>query len=491
MTPGEGFSKISQIREALARAEFDSAHVAPFLIDGGMPSPGTTAFGRLLHLTAGGSSLESLIRFFILGLPLETKRVGVILAPVTAADLASLGLAQIEGSLARPLVAMSPYQQWIVAFDHPGAVKSGAPADLVMNITGSTLAVSHFAVNRRSRSTLDLGTGNGLLAIQATTWSDRVTATDLNPRAMQLAAFNARLNGLADIRFLTGDSFAPVESEMFDHILCNPPFAITPRRQYLYRDGGQPQDDFARSLVQRAARHLNEGGIFQMVCDWIHPVKGDWQARLHSWFDGSGCDVWILKDPACGIEDYAQEWIADTEPAVVESVEQRFAQWIAYYQQYGIEAISTGLIAMRHRTTGVPNWFRLDDAPPGRIRNYGDQVLLGFALEDFLQANPTDDELIRHTLRGSPNLACEQICDWIPGRWQITDCTIRLTRGLCYQAKADQTLISFLCRCDGRHTLLEVLQELSQSAGADLNDVKSRLAPVIRDLIRKGFLLPQ
>ena len=54
----------------------------------------------------------------------------------------------------------------------------------------------------------------------------RVTAIDLSPEALAVAARNAAKHGVAErIRFLQGDLFAPLPAgERFDFILSNPPY---------------------------------------------------------------------------------------------------------------------------------------------------------------------------------------------------------------------------------------------------------------------------
>jgi len=78
--------------------------------------------------------------------------------------------------------------------------------------------LSRFAVRRHSRATLDLGTGSGILSLGAAGYSDRVIATDLNPRVPSFVTFNSRLNGIENIELRMGDGFAPVAGLTFDLI---------------------------------------------------------------------------------------------------------------------------------------------------------------------------------------------------------------------------------------------------------------------------------
>jgi SAM-dependent methyltransferase len=69
---------------------------------------------------------------------------------------------------------------------------------------------------------LDMGTGTGIVAIEAAARGHRVVATDLYATALALARWNARLNGVAGIDFRQGHLFEPAAGERFDLVLTAP-----------------------------------------------------------------------------------------------------------------------------------------------------------------------------------------------------------------------------------------------------------------------------
>ncbi len=76
-------------------------------------------------------------------------------------------------------------------------------------------------------SVVDVGTGTSAiaLALAARLPEASVTAIDLSPGALALAAENAALNGLADrVELLEGDLLAPVAGRRFDLVASNPPY---------------------------------------------------------------------------------------------------------------------------------------------------------------------------------------------------------------------------------------------------------------------------
>jgi release factor glutamine methyltransferase len=73
----------------------------------------------------------------------------------------------------------------------------------------------------------DVGTGSGAiaLALAAALPGASVTAIDVSPDALALAAENAAANGLAHrVELLEGDLLAPVAGRQFDLVAANPPY---------------------------------------------------------------------------------------------------------------------------------------------------------------------------------------------------------------------------------------------------------------------------
>ncbi len=101
---------------------------------------------------------------------------------------------------------------------------------------------------------LDMGCGYGVIGITLAKAYPRlrVYMVDINPRAVELAKLNAKLNGVADrVTVLLGDLYEPVRGVKFDAILSNPPLAAGMR--------------VVERIVREAPEHLKPGGSLQMV----------------------------------------------------------------------------------------------------------------------------------------------------------------------------------------------------------------------------------
>lgn len=101
---------------------------------------------------------------------------------------------------------------------------------------------------------LDLGTGSGVLAVEAARLGGRVTAVDISWRAVAAAWFNALLNGQT-VRVRHGDLTSAVPGRRFDLVVANPPYVPAP--------GDAPPRGIARAWDAGADGRL----LIDRVCD--------------------------------------------------------------------------------------------------------------------------------------------------------------------------------------------------------------------------------
>src|SRR5262249_21772142 len=139
--------------------------------------------------------------------------------------------------------------------------------------------------------------------------SQAVVGVDRNVRSVNLANFNAQLNGMPHASFLAGDLYSPVLHRRFDLIVANPPYVISPEPKFLYRNSGLKGDEISQRVVAEGAALLEEGGYLQLICEWAHLRGQDWQDRLKGWFAGTGCDAWVLRFTTVEPAQHSELWL--------------------------------------------------------------------------------------------------------------------------------------------------------------------------------------
>jgi release factor glutamine methyltransferase len=75
----------------------------------------------------------------------------------------------------------------------------------------------------KQRSFLELGAGSGLIALWAAQKGAYVTASDINPTAVEYLHVN-KLTNKANIRIIQSDLFDEIPEKKFDFIAINPPY---------------------------------------------------------------------------------------------------------------------------------------------------------------------------------------------------------------------------------------------------------------------------
>ena len=217
------------------------------------------------------------------------------LEPLRADELQELGVIEAGETPLRASVRLVPHAELLLAGNrYPDETPDGTPGDYVATATAPSAILASLTVRRPASRGLDIGTGSGVQALWAARHCERVVAVDVNRRALNLAAFNARLNGVANVEFREGSLFQPVAGERFDLIVCNAPYVVSPDARYAYRDSGFASDDFCERLVRETPAHLEEGGFAHLLIGWIL-TEEDWTARPRSWIEGRGCDCWLLR----------------------------------------------------------------------------------------------------------------------------------------------------------------------------------------------------
>jgi methylase of polypeptide subunit release factors len=476
-----------RLAEAFHAAAYSDKSVADSFGALEMRGRGGRNLPRLLYLTREPSRLNTLIRLFLLGVHVSLREASEALKPLPVEDWVNAGFVEAGGEDVRGLLRVFPFDGLLCAMDPQELLEQGTGPDFVSGLTNSTAALMCCTIRKPSRATLDLGTGCGVLAFLASRHSERVWATDVNPRALCMARLNARLNGLPGIEFLLGSGFEPVAERKFDLIVTNPPFILGPLKRYTFRDSGMEMDGLCRQLVAQAPQHLEEGGFFQCELEWPVQQGEDWKERLSGWLRASGCDALVLRTVTTTLLEQAEETVVDTDVFDPEVQARLFSECAAYFEKRGIESVGQGFITMRRRSSGAPNWIQFEEATPEKMQPFSDAVLRVFETHDILDALSVDG-LLETRLRLAPGLVFETGREWNGTGWSPLNFRLRQPKGLCLQAKLDSPMAGLVQRCDGSATLRQILGAMAAGLKVDFSAIAPGALAMIRSMLERGFL---
>ncbi|MBI3032943.1 methyltransferase [Candidatus Woesearchaeota archaeon] len=115
----------------------------------------------------------------------------------------------------------------------------------------------------KAHNVLDVGTGTGILAIEAAKYAQKVVAVDINPQALAIAKANMYKENkgkLTHLVFKYADIFSEIK-EKFDLIICNPPYLpADPNYPDIALDGGKKGYEFIEKFLNKVNDVLTKDG---------------------------------------------------------------------------------------------------------------------------------------------------------------------------------------------------------------------------------------
>ncbi len=480
----EDTTRIHGLRAALDEAGYTAERVKDLL--------GEEAFSvalsavPLLTRRLPDDPVADLVRLLLLGRPVDAARP---LAGVSGQDLVDLGIAELSGGALAPRVRIVPHEEILLASD-PLSRGTADPVDYVAGYTGSAAVVRALTVRRPVGRALDVGTGSGVQALLAAAHAEAVVATDVNPRALELAAFNLRLNRRENVELREGNLLEPVVGERFGLIVSNAPFVISPDVRFTYRDAGRPGDSLSEELVRTAAGHLEEAGFATLQVSWFGRDGEEPATRPATWLEGTGCDVWIVTGRRHDPLRHAAVWNAD-ETAHPEEFAATLDRWLEHARSVGADWIVEGVLVLRRRSAG-PNWVRAQEASRGSSESAGEQILRIFDALDGLAMLGDRQEVLDVPLRLADALRIEQTFAVRGEDRTAVSTKVRLDEGVRFSADVNPDTAELLALLEARGTLRAALDELASRATLQppaVERLTGQAIDIVTDMWASGYLI--
>lgn len=430
----------------------------------------------------------------MLGVP--SRHLDSALPSLRLEGAVALGLVTSEGV---PLLDLRPYS----VVDHGGVVSWWIASDLgelalghaipehhVLGVGGASTTLSALMVPARVELALDLGTGCGIQALHVARHAKRVIATDISQRALTLARFNAELNGFTNIEFRLGSLFDPVAGESFGHMVCNPPFVITPRSEgvpeYEYRDGGMVGDGIVQAVIVGAESALEPGGIAQLLGNWEYGAQSGLD-RVSSWVEATALDAWVVERERHDVAQYAETWIRDGGTRPGPEFDRLYDAWLDDFAARGVTEVGFGYVSLRKPLSGVSTFRRFEHYGEPLGGSLGDHIAAVFAAHDWQQG--LDD----HTLAAVPLTVAPDVTEerhYWPGEEHPTVMLLRQGSGFARTVPLGTALAAVVGACDGQLSVGAICDAVAQLLEVDAAALAAEVFPELRQLVVMGFLRP-
>lgn len=475
---------VAELGEILRAAGFHPIHVAAAL--GGQTTLSTRAeeLAELLARLPVGTALSTLIRLLVFGFPVDVQEVSRVLSPLSLERLKRLGLLQpAREAQVTSSVRIVPYGDLLMACDHERD-RGMLPRNHVPGVHGSSVLLANLTPRPHSSSTFDMGTGCGIQSLLAAAHSDRVVASDINPRALSFTAFNALLNGITELDIRSGSTFDPVAGETFDLIVCNPPYVISPESSRDYRDSGLPGDELCKNIIHGVRHFLADQGFACILISWALRRGQDWWDPLLQWLPGSGFGALVLRIETIDALANAARWITLPKGSSLPARQEMLDRWQVYYDSRGIEFIGYGAVVLRRLQNGK-SWTCFETLRNGPAGPGGDQIQRIFANQDQLARFRSPDALLAQVFIPAPGLRLEQSLRYSADSWVPALPASARDGELGIDRRLTPLGTKLLTSMDGRRTLGELLE--SMNPGRMLPEAVA----LITDLVGCGLLMPQ
>ncbi|MCW2812483.1 MAG: methyltransferase [Friedmanniella sp.] len=390
----------------------------------------------------------------------------------------------------RPYASDDGASGWVVSDLSPGLDTVTAPMrpDFVLGVSSASATLTQLTVRTPVRRALDLGTGCGVQSLHLSRHADEVMATDLNPRALELAELTARLNGVTiDLRL--GSLYEPVGEETFDLIVSNPPYVMSPpgdeAERLTYREGNSAADGLVEQVVTGGAARLNPGGVLQVLGNWAHVRGQDWRDRIGGWVAGTGCDVHVVQREVLDPYEYIELWLADAGLAGSPLYPARYAAWCDYFEALEIEAVGMGWLVLRRTDRAVPHLV-LEDWPHPLEQPIAPALEAELVAVDLL-AGLDDRAVLARTWTLAPDVVEET--QGTPGLADPQHLVYRQQRGFRRAVQLDTAMAGVLGACDGELRLDQIVASVARLLDVDPATLAAQAVTRVRDLARDGLLL--
>jgi SAM-dependent methyltransferase len=418
-----------------------------------------------------------------------------------SAARATLGVELTGELLASGLIARSPTAStvcsnfrllplegmWLLA-DHP----TGGPA-AVMPPGPTTAELIGVMPARHTGTVLDVGCGPGSLAlVAARRGASCATGIDINPRAIQMAEFNARLNGLSGLSFVVGDVAEPVRGARFDMLVAQPPYVVQPPGSAViaFLHGGPTGEAITLRILAALPELLAPGARALVLAEAPTPTSEPLHQRFRKEFENAPVDIVVLTSPGSSPDRQALVYATFEAPESGPEYAAAVARYADHLDELGIREFTHALIVARLRNPSAQaEGLRFAATIPIKQLSDGDGEAIDVLMASLDMASFDDETLAAASLRASP------FARWIEER-PVPNPDAQPTHAVHFAAGRFASDIDNLtagaCRLtnlvDCAASVEEAAREYAHTSGLDWSTAQAQMLRFVREALGRGLL---
>jgi SAM-dependent methyltransferase len=440
-------------------------------------------------LAQDGSPGSQLGRLLLYADTVPRAAVEEALGPTLMRVLVASGLVlEVPGD---PAMVRSPFQITPLEGLYLLSDSLGGGGEAVMGPGQTTLPLIRLAQSLPGESVLDVGCGPGSVALYAARRGARVLGTDINPRAIEMAQWNARLNGLT-AAFEVGDLTGPARGGLYDLVFSQPPFVMQPPDMdaVTYLHGGAWGDELVFRLLAELPSILAPAGMAVVLCDTALRPEAPFHQRIRAALGRAPLDLAVLLAKGMTPDVHAIAYAQLEDPGLGARFARDAVRYRRHLSNLGVTAFHHGLILLRPAGGGAakPSFsIQLLVRSLGSLRPEAVTTILA-ALD--LAALP-DDVLATHAV------------DWTPGTTWIEErpapdpdleptCRLHFPPGSPFLElevpAASFSLFEILGRCE---SIADGINRYADACACAPAEVRGEVLQFVREGLSRGALRPR
>ncbi len=336
---------------------------------------------------------------------------------------------------------------------------------------------------------LDLGCGAGTAALLFAGWAATSVGVDVNPRAILFSRLNATLNGIEQVEFREGDLFGPVEDDVFDLIVSQPPFVARPPSvaPSTFLHGGLRGDELPVRVLGELPRRLRPRGRAVVLVEWPLVDDRPLEERVQEGLgDGEDVNLLVLRFPETDLDDYCARYAAAARIGLGRAFEREARGLRSHLERLSVRGLRLTLNVVQRRDRG-PRWSTTVDVPRGSVRLVTSARIDALIAAHDLLAGP-DERLLEATLRAVDGvLATEH------GIGDPAQETVRLrpaAETLAAETEMNADAARLLTLVHSAPDVRAATTAFATAKGLDPTGAQAKVLEGVKDALRRGLLEP-